>query len=391
MNHIKRLTFFLTIVALSVGAYFVKKGDTLWDLSAEFFNDPFTWPDLWENNRHIQDPHWIYPGDSIYLGEAQLLSDSAETLPQAKAKPCVTTAADTNLPKGVSGSTGCEGDDRGSSFENMLGNLREKDKNKKLKDTSAKTAHYYQKRPAPKIFNSYYQFNSPIVSSIQDLKNDDRWFSVSSGELSKPLIYIPESELVVGIGRQIDKNLKKGDLIEIWDAKSIEVNHLKKYGFEKAALLVPSGYAKITAIGDTLSRAIIVQAFRDIRINNIKARKKQNAHYINVSGYKPIKEAAIEDMAYVRYAMDPSLIIGAYSYILVDKGTSSNFNSGDGVAIWEEDRSDPSIPPRLLGRGVITFADQESSTVLIRETYSNSRRIQIGHRVSITHAAQRVQ
>ena len=69
MNQMKLLTLMLGLTALVTGAYFVKKGDTLWDLSGTFFNDPFAWPDLWENNRHIEDPHWIYPGDSIYIGE----------------------------------------------------------------------------------------------------------------------------------------------------------------------------------------------------------------------------------------------------------------------------------------------------------------------------------
>jgi nucleoid-associated protein YgaU len=69
MRHFKSVLILLGLVALTVSAYFVKKGDTLWDLSDEFLNDPFAWPDLWENNKHIQDPHWIYPGDSIYFGE----------------------------------------------------------------------------------------------------------------------------------------------------------------------------------------------------------------------------------------------------------------------------------------------------------------------------------
>ena len=47
------------------GVYVIKKGDTLWDLSGQFLNDPFLWPKLWQSNQYITNPHWIYPGNPI--------------------------------------------------------------------------------------------------------------------------------------------------------------------------------------------------------------------------------------------------------------------------------------------------------------------------------------
>lgn len=47
--------------------YVVKKGDTLWDISAYFVNDPWHWPELWGDNTHIANPHLIYPGDKLTL------------------------------------------------------------------------------------------------------------------------------------------------------------------------------------------------------------------------------------------------------------------------------------------------------------------------------------
>jgi hypothetical protein len=47
--------------------YTVQKGDTLWDLSSQFSDNPWLWPNLWSENSQISNPHWIYPGERIRL------------------------------------------------------------------------------------------------------------------------------------------------------------------------------------------------------------------------------------------------------------------------------------------------------------------------------------
>jgi LysM repeat protein len=75
-------------------SYVVKKGDTLWGIAKVFLRDPWFWPEIWQVNPQVQNPHLIYPGDTLRLvyvdGKPTLMlqrGDAARVLPRVRSQP----------------------------------------------------------------------------------------------------------------------------------------------------------------------------------------------------------------------------------------------------------------------------------------------------------------
>jgi LysM repeat protein len=82
-------------------SYVVKRGDTLWGLARMFLRDPWLWPEIWYVNPQVQNPHLIYPGDTLALAQG---SDGKSQLqitrgPLARLQPMLRSKAmDDNGP-----------------------------------------------------------------------------------------------------------------------------------------------------------------------------------------------------------------------------------------------------------------------------------------------------
>jgi hypothetical protein len=98
----KLLTFsaaaLITLTGLVVAAelrrdhpdsYVVQKGDTLWDIAGRFLDKPWQWPEIWQANPQIENPHLIFPGDVISLAYAdgRVRAGITKLSPQIRREP----------------------------------------------------------------------------------------------------------------------------------------------------------------------------------------------------------------------------------------------------------------------------------------------------------------
>lgn len=69
--------------------HFVVAGDTLWDLGQRYLGNPYAWPQIWEHNKWIKDPHWIFPGDPLLVPDQSKALAKAAEVPDSTAPPAV--------------------------------------------------------------------------------------------------------------------------------------------------------------------------------------------------------------------------------------------------------------------------------------------------------------
>src|ERR1700723_2077598 len=74
-------------------SYVVKRGDTLWGIAKVFLRDPWYWPEIWQVNPQVHNPHLIYPGETrrlVYIeGKPSIVvqrGDSARVVPRIRSE-----------------------------------------------------------------------------------------------------------------------------------------------------------------------------------------------------------------------------------------------------------------------------------------------------------------
>ena len=71
--------------------YTVVRGDTLWDIAGRFLAKPWLWPEIWQANPQIENPHRIYPGDVISLAYLDGRAVVQTTQAGPRSEPAITT------------------------------------------------------------------------------------------------------------------------------------------------------------------------------------------------------------------------------------------------------------------------------------------------------------
>jgi hypothetical protein len=291
--------------------YTVEKGDTLWDISEMFWDDPFQWPELWGLNPFIANPHLIYPDETLNM-----------TLRIRKPKaPQIAAAVET--------SEKVERDD---------------DKAKPPKP--------------PTLIITRDEANGAFVSEdmmkVAGIILDAAEGQVLMGE--RDMVYVTLSQ---------GRTAHVGDKFTIIDDKG-EIIH-PRTGESIGHKILILGSLEIAQEGTGLYEAIIVHSNKEIN------KGAQLVDFIEPTKEVVLKKVDDKVEGTILFTPEDKELIGTMDTVVIDAGSNDGLEAGNVLYIFREGKEIPDLnsemtfhtPMRKLGTMVVVVTQHNTSTALI--------------------------
>lgn len=306
--------------------HIVQKGDTLWDLAGKYLGNPYAWPQIWELNQWIKDPHWIYPGDPLIIDLARAVA-TAGSVPDAVA----------NLqPDQRRADPGAvRRPEMGFSFQDFI----------QLPFVAAEGAE------------SYYK--SQGAYTITANKRQDRQF-LGEGE-------------VIYLNAGVDQGLKVGDRFLVLKTVARKLMHPITAKKNLGDVIKQVGVVRVITAQSKGSVAVIERCLDTVEIGDRLVKFVEPANIplqMRTDTSEPAKVAP--NAGVVVYARDAKLHAAGGDMIIVDKGANDGLKVGDvlltirvrtfPVGSGTEKKPPTETTNHYLGQVLVIRADAQTAT-----------------------------
>ena len=314
----------------------VESGDTLYDLSAQYLGDTYEWPKLWAYNPHITNPHWIYPGDIVYLKDAVEVPAESSGKPnrirqsrQVKSELFVATVGFT---------------------------------------TDEEIKYVGRIVASPKQANMLAELDTAWIGFGEDGYTPKERDTMGDSEMTA--LENPENEVKVGdrfaIVRKVGTITDEGDEEKVVGTKYLML-----------------GTLRVTEIKDKyLDVAEITQSWREIQRGDLLIPYEQQLKQVSPTKADRNMVATVSDV------INPIQVIGEHQYAMVNKGAEDGLRPGYRFFAYQRDEglrpqleaSDDQIPYTLVGQLMIIDVREHFSTAIVIDS---KREIFVGDRLEM--------
>lgn len=309
----------IEVVESEAGFYYtIQKGDTLWDLSKHFNNSPWLWPELWEENDQISNPHWIFPGERIRLYKKSGSQSITTTEPTRPVAPAATGAV-----------------------EPMKAEPEKRAAAPFFVYSAINRVGFIRKPPVPPL---------GTIFEVQGRK-----VMISQGDI----VYIRPAEnsaaggLIPGSRHTVFRYMKPTDKQD--SAETIGTQHY---------IL---GIVEVTQKENDMVIAKVLKSFRPIQVGDLLMRFSPRHSRIELKPSTPGIDG------HIIVSEDHSDLTGDFTLAFIDKGRADDIQVGQQYSIYKKQKmvlekdkiGSKSLPPVDFGTFLILHTEQTTSTVII--------------------------
>jgi hypothetical protein len=315
----------IDVVESEAGFYYtIQKGDTLWDLSQHFNNSPWLWPELWEENDQISNPHWIFPGERIRLYKKSGSQAVTKTIPS---QPVAVEPVPVPVPEPSQTGQAAAGPFFVYSSIDRVGFIR----------------------------------TPPVAPSGTIFEVQGRKVLISEGDM----VYIRPSDvsalgtLIPGSRHTVFRTMAPTD-----ERKSSETIGTQHYIL---------GIVEVTKKEPDIVIAKVLKSFRSIRVDD------QLMPFSSRHSRIELKPSTPGIDGHIITSEDHSTLTGDFTLAFIDKGRADNIEVGQQYSIYntqktvlEKDEIETKqLPPVDIGTLLVLHTEQTTSTVIITKAVKN--------------------
>jgi hypothetical protein len=337
--------------------YIIRSNDTLWDLAETHAGDPYLWPYLWDNNLYITDPHWIYPGDPLFLKPVIILTPEvvAEAIAEAER---VVEMADVEAEAEAEVVAGEEEIDAA---------LVEAEKLKTFIEVDSR---------GPQPAASYDE----IYCSYSILSKVAKDYDIRVVALEEEVASITSTFKIVYLNKGYEDGVEPGQEYAAYHVDEA-VKHPVRGG-KLGNAIYRLGRVRVLAVQPRTATAKVVYSCRELALGDVLAPWEEIPIPLHIervfepTAYLPSGKS----LGYIVYAKDNIGSAATRSIVSVDLGEAQGLTPGDYLTIYYENPAGPAFQRQAVGEMIVLFTQKRTSTCKVMRAH---READIGTRVEV--------
>lgn len=294
----------------------VKKGDTLWDLSGYYYNNPFIWRNIYNANiDKIKDPHWIYPGQEFIIPDVPADNTSASEETTYQTSDVEDVVAEKEVSEKEITYTKVKEDDLMGAIKTIREDIKKIERTKNIKISNS-IEYAVAKKLA---FRAGYIIDvNPKIGSISGLYKDS-------------YVMVTNEKIYLKLDT-VDESFKGKEFIIFKYNNKVKDNESGAYLGKHVNII---GCVKIDGFDNNLAYGTITRSFDEISKGDMIGFMKEP--------FIPVNSTYLRESEDIRASLigteNPKGRINEYTIVFVNAGKDKKINSGDVFTIIRKNKT----------------------------------------------------